>query len=95
MNIEPQIWNILKWQTIIVMAKECLHKGNQLLLFLLPRKQGKPANILMKYTVHICYSEHETSVVKHFDVQCNYCYGKEMSAQTKPLPPVPLPKKAW
>ena len=40
--MEPQMWNILKWQAIMVMAKEHLHNGNQLLLFLLLRKQGKP-----------------------------------------------------
>ena len=48
----------------------------------------------MIYTVCIHYSKHGNSEVEHFDVYDNYSYSKEMSAQTKPLPPVPPPKKA-
>ena len=44
--------------------------------------------------MHIYYSKHETSGVERFEIPHNYCYGKGMTAQTKPLPPVPLPTKA-
>ena len=40
--MEPQMWNILKCQPIMVMVKECLQKRNQFLLFLLLTNQGKP-----------------------------------------------------
>ena len=48
----------------------------------------------MIYTVHIYYSKHETSAVERLEIPHNYGYGKDMTAQTKPLPPVPLPTKA-
>ena len=49
---------------------------------------------MMIYTVHIYYSKHGTLDVEHFEMSNNYGYGKGMPAQTKPIPPVPPPKKA-
>ena len=74
--------------TIIVIAKECLRKGNQFLLFLLLRKQGKLVNTMMIYTVH------GAPDIKHFDVHYNYSYSKGMTSERKPIPPVPPAKKA-
>ena len=56
-------------------------KRNQLLQFLLLRKQGNPVVTMMSFTVHMYYSEHRTSVVEHFEM-------------VKPTPHVPPPKKA-
>ena len=49
---------------------------------------------MMIYTVHITYSKDVASDVEHFEMSNNHGYGKGMCAQTKPLPPVPPPKKA-
>ena len=46
----------------------------------------------MIYTVHIYYSKHGTSDVKHFEMSNNY--GKGMPAQKKLILTVPPPKKA-
>ena len=78
----------------MTIAKECLHKGNQLFLFPQLKKQGKPAKTDMKYTVHIYYSEHRTTDLEHFEMANNYSYGKGMPAQRKSTPPVPPSKKA-
>ena len=48
----------------------------------------------MIYIVHIYYSKHGTSDVEQYQVPYNYTYGKVMTAQTKPIPPVPPPKRA-
>ena len=48
---------------------------------------------MVLFTVHIYYSKHGALDVERFDVHYNYGYGKGMSAQTKPLPSVPPPKK--
>ena len=68
----------------MVIAKECLHIGYQLLLL---REQGKPAKIMMKYTVYIYYSEHRTSGMEHFEMVNIYGNCKGMIAQKKPTPP--------
>ena len=49
--MEPQMWNILKWHTIMV--KECLHKRNQFLLFPLLTKQCKP--VIYNDDIHCTY----------------------------------------
>ena len=48
----------------------------------------------MIYIVCIHYSKHGTSDVEHFEMEYNYGYGKGMTVQRKPIPPVPPPKKA-
>ena len=49
---------------------------------------------MMIFTVHIYYSKHGTSDVVHIEMPYNYCYGKGMTAQRKPIAPIPPPKKA-
>ena len=49
---------------------------------------------MMIYTVCIYYSKHGTLDVEHFETQSNYGYGKGMTDERKPLPPVPPPMKA-
>ena len=49
---------------------------------------------MMIYTVHISNSKDGASNVEHFEMSNNYGYDEGMCAQTKPLPPVPSPKKA-
>ena len=48
----------------------------------------------MIYIVHIYYSEHGASDIEHFEMAYNYGYGKGMTAQKKPTPPVSSSKKA-
>ena len=45
-------------------------------------------------TVHIYYSKHGASDVKHFEIPYSYGYGIGMTEQKKQNPPVPPPKKA-
>ena len=75
------------------MAKECQQKKTQLLMFPLLRNRGKPIIFKDDITLHIYYSNHGTSNVKHFEMANNYGYGKGMPTQKKPTPPVPPPKK--
>ena len=51
---------------------------------------------MMLYTVYIYiyYSKHETSDVEHFEIPCNYGYGKGMIVERRPLLPLPSPTKA-
>ena len=42
------------------------------------------------YTEHTYYSKHRTSDI---EIPCNFAYGKGTTAQSKPIPPVPPPKK--
>ena len=78
----------------MIIAKECLLKGKQLLLFLLLRKQGKPEYTMMICTVHMYYSENRTSGVECFEMVNIYGNCKGMPVQRKPTPHVPPPKKA-
>ena len=48
----------------------------------------------MIYTVHIYYSEQVSSDVEDVEVIYNYSYGKAMTAQKKPILPVPRLNKA-
>ena len=48
----------------------------------------------MIYTVHIYYSEQVPSDVEQLEVVYNYSYGKGMTAQKKPIPPVLSVNKA-
>ena len=77
----------------MVMAKECQHKRNHLLLFHLLRNRGKPIIFKDDITLHIHYSNHGASDLEHFEMANNYGYGKGMLAQKKPTPPVTSPKK--
>ena len=83
----------MKWQTILVMAKEYLNKRTQHLLFPLLRNQGKQIIFKDYITLHIYYSNHGASDVEHFEMANNYSYGKGIPVQKNPTPPVPPPKK--
>ena len=48
----------------------------------------------MIYTVCIYYSKYGISDVEHFEMSYNDGYGKGMTAQRKPIPPVPPLNKA-
>ena len=84
--MEPQLSNILKCHTIVVMANAWLQKRNQFLVFPLLRKQGELAmynddinNII------ICYSEIEASEAELFEMTNNKDYGNGMTEQKQGL----------
>ena len=68
-----------------------MNKRNQFLLFPLQKKQSKP---VVYNAVHIHYSKHRISDVEQLQVPHIYTYGKVMTTQKKPIPPVPPAKKA-
>ena len=47
----------------------------------------------MIYTVDVYYSKNVTSGEEHFEIPY-YCYGKGMTGQKKPIPPIPPRSKA-
>ena len=83
----------MKWQTIIVMAKEYLYKRTQHLLFPLLRFRGKQIIFKDDITLQIYYSNHGALDVQHFEMANNYSYGKGIPEEKKSTLSVPPPKK--
>ena len=77
---------MLKCHTIMVMAKECMHKQKHFFLFHLLRKQGKSVICNDDIYCIIYCSKHGASDVEHFEMPHNHSYGKKMSAQKQGVP---------